>query len=449
MSVTRRTLLQGLTLGAGSVLLAPILRELEAHAAGVKTMPKRFVFMLQSQGLQPRAVMPTEIKAELRGEQRAGVDQIVTRPLAELTLPYDIEPLNALKERLTIVHGLNGHHVFPYHGGPFGALGGFIKGRTPVGRTIDAALAEAHPSVFPLLGLGIGSYANSVYSCSAWGENRAAPLLCHPEYAYKVLFGSVLEGAERSDFDSRTSLLDFMREDVRRVQDQLAGPEREKFDAYVGAYDGMSRRQQQLRELEKTLREVAPKRDDKYSTEQETLQLQAHVELAAAALIGGLTRVVTICSGLCGHAGHYRGFTDDPIDMHQMIGHGGSNGQKLLTTLRRFHLEQLVDLAKRLDAVPEGDGTMLDNTVFVYTSDFGETHHSTGNDWAYLIVGGLGKMKTGQYVDYPLIGKPGNRSINALYCTLLHAAGAPCDHFNLDGVRKTVDSPGPLEELWG
>jgi hypothetical protein len=58
-----------------------------------------------------------------------------------------------------------------------------------------------------------------------------------------------------------------------------------------------------------------------------------------------------------------------------------------------------------------------------------------------------GRLKRGRYIDFPLRGRAGNRSINALYCTLLHAAGAPCDHFNLDGPRKTIDTPGPLDEL--
>jgi hypothetical protein len=204
-----------------------------------------------------------------------------------------------------------------------------------------------------------------------------------------------------------------------------------------------------LRELEATLRKVAPKKDDKYASDVETLQLQSHVELAAAVLIGGLTRVVTIVSGLCGHFGNFRGFTDDPIEMHSMVGHNqGGRGKQLYSTLRRYHLEQVATLANRLAAVPEGDGTMLDNTVFVYTSDFGETHHSTGDDWAYILIGNLGgRLKSGQYIDYPLRGREGNRSINALYCTLLHAAGAPRDHFNLDGVRKTIDRAGPLDEL--
>lgn len=444
MTMTRRSLLRGISLGAGSVLLSPILKEIEANAAGVAAQPKRFVFFLQSQGLQSWAVQPKEIQRK----DRVGVEKVVTRPLAPLTLADDCAPLASFQDRMTIIQGLNGHHVYPYHGGPYGALGGYLKGRSPTGQTIDCALAESHSAVFPLVGLGIGNYMNSDYCSSAWGPNRAAPIMCKPEYAYKVLFGSVMEGNDRADFDSRTSLLDFVKDDVRRVRGELAGTDLDKFDAYLAAYENMSRRQLQLREMEATLRKVAPTKDDKYATDRETLQLQSHVELAAAALVGGLTRVVTIVSGLCGHYGLFRGFTEEPIEMHPMGHNEGGPGRKLYSILRRYHLEQLAVLVNKLAAVPEGDGTMLDNTVFVYTSDFGETHHSTGNDWAYVLIGNLGgKLKSGQYIDYPLRGREGNRSINALYCTLLHAAGAPREHFNLDGVRKTVDVPGPLSEL--
>jgi len=443
--LNRRDWLKGLSFGAGGVLLAPILGELQAHADGTAAQPKRFVFLLQNHGLQSWAVKPPELSRP----DKIGVDKLVERSLTELSLADDLAPLAEFKDRLSIVQGLNGRHVTPFHGGPFGALGGYRKGSVPTGRTIDCALAEANPATFPHLGLGIGSYNNAEYCSSAWGANRAAPVLCRPDYAYRTLFGSVLDGNDRVEFDARSSVLEFMREDVRRLQGRLAGPERERFDAYVDSYETMHRRQLALRTMEKQLREAAPRRDEKYSTERETLQLQAHVELAAASLIGGLTRVVTICSGLCKAEGHYRGFNDEVINLHQQIGHGsGGNSKELYTLLRTYHLEQLAVLARRLEAVPEGDGTMLDNTLFIYTSDFGETHHSQGKDWAFVLLGNLrGKLKPNRYVDYPQFGRPGSRTINALYCTLLHAGGAPCDHFNLTGSLKTVDVPGPLDEL--
>jgi len=443
--IPRRHFLHNLTLGSGAVLLSPILRELQAYADGTSAQPRRVVFMLQNHGLQSWAVKPPELPRE----DKIGVPKLVQRSLAELSLADDLSPLAEFKDRLTIIQGLNGRHVTPFHGAPFGALGGYRKDSVPTGITIDCALAEANPATFPLLGLGIGSYENAQYCSSAWGANRAAPVLCHPDYAYRMLFGSVLQGNDRVEFDARSSVLEFMREDVRRVQGRLAGPERERFDAYVESYETMHRQQLALRGMEQQLRGAAPRRDEKYSTERETLQLQAHVELAAASLIGGLTRVVTICSGLCKADGHYRGFNDDIINLHQDIGHGQhGTSRELYTLLRKFHLTELANLARRLQAVPEGDGTMLDNTLFVYTSDFGETHHSQGKDWAFVLLGNLrGKLKPNRYIDYPQYGAAGNRSINALYCTLLHAVGAPCDHFNLTGPIKRVDAPGPLDEL--
>jgi hypothetical protein len=444
-SLTRRNWLRGLTLGSGAVLLSPILRELQAHADGAAKPPLRFVFVVQNHGLQSWAVKPPELSRH----DKEGNDKLVERSLAELSLADDLSPLSEFKDRLSIVQGLNGRHVTPFHGGPYGALGGYRKGSVPTGRTIDCALAEAHPAVFPHLGLGVGSYSNAEYCSSAWGANRAAPVYCHPDYAFRMLFGSVLDGEDRVEFDARSSVLEFMREDVKRAQAKLAGPERERFDAYVESYETMHRRQLAVREMERQLRAAVPTRDEKYSTERETLQLQAHVELAAAALIGGLTRVVTLCSGLCKADGHYRGFNDDVINLHQDVGHGQRGTSKeLYTLLRKYHLTEMANLARRLQAVPEGDGTMLDNTLFIYTSDFGETHHSQGRDWAYVLLGNLqGKLKANRYVDYPLAGREGNRSINAFYCTLLHAAGAPCDHFNLTGPVKMVDRPGPLDEL--
>ena len=77
-----------------------------------------------------------------------------------------------------------------------------------------------------------------------------------------------------------------------------------------------------------------------------------------------------------------------------------------------------------------------------------ETHHSSGNEWPFVLVGDLGgSLRTGRFIEYPAFGDAGNRSINALYCSLLHAAGRRGEHFNLEGATKEVDRPGPLPEL--
>ena len=138
------------------------------------------------------------------------------------------------------------------------------------------------------------------------------------------------------------------------------------------------------------------------------------------------------------------------------------NGLEGIEVLRRYraHLTtQAAGLLKKLQETPEGKGTMLDNTVLVFTSDCANTQHCNGSNWPFVLVGDLGgKLKTGQYVSYPLsggnqdgsadehVGTPtSNPAINALYCTLLHAASKPRDSFNAG--QAPAELCGPLKEL--
>jgi hypothetical protein len=116
---------------------------------------------------------------------------------------------------------------------------------------------------------------------------------------------------------------------------------------------------------------------------------------------------------------------------------------------------------KRLESIPEAGGTMLDNTALLFMSDSAERQHSHGSQWPVVLIGGLGgRLKTGQLVTYPMqakviesdwgeshesgTGDSGNPTLNRLFCTLLHAAGAPRDNFNL---LPRLDEDGPLTEL--
>jgi hypothetical protein len=82
-------------------------------------------------------------------------------------------------------------------------------------------------------------------------------------------------------------------------------------------------------------------------------------------------------------------------------------------------------------------------------SDAAEAHHSRCWEWPFVMIGNLGgKLKAGQYVEYPAYGKAGHRAIGSLYTTFLHAAGAPRDRFGVpDGELGSIDAKGPLSEL--
>jgi hypothetical protein len=457
----RRQFLQSVGLGAGSVLLSPVLRQVEAHAAG-DAPPLRFVFVLESNGRLPKFMQPSGIEWP-EGQYHTRVEKLIDQPLtSDNALPKGLAPLEPYRERMTVIQGLSGKIADGGgHSANFGALG-CCPGKAPDGtykpltETIDAALGRALPAVFPQLVLGIVKDANlsMVYNCSATGKNKPIPTICHPDLAYSTVFGSVAEGSARQQFNSDRNLLDFMVDDIRRVDSQLTGGEREKFQRHLEAFEALRDQQSRLNDLENTLREHAPVYSSKYKSNIETDRLDAHFDLGAAALVGGLTNVLTIASGV--GQDHmsvtFRGLGVD-VAKHE-LGHGtkdkGRDADDVLDIIRAHHAALIVRLMKKLQAVPEGDGTMMDNTLIFFTSDAGNTHHPGFDQWPLLVIGDLGgRLKTrGRFLGYPKYGAEGHRTMANLYLTFLEAVGAPRKSFGVpDSNLRDIDQTGPLAEL--
>ena len=444
----RRSLLKGVSLGTGGLLLAPLLQKVAAAAEGKVTPPKRVIFFVFDNGFKDDGSVPV------------GTDLVSDKTrqfsLKGHKLPLDSAPFAPFQDRITLLHGLRSHTAVD-HGGFFAALSGSAGNKhTPQAESIDAAIARIAPGVFPLLHLGIGG-GTTAYCCSAWGKNRPIAALCRPELAYESLFGNV--GATRNDFAARKNLLDFVTDDVRQLKSEIAGPERELVDSHLEAMESLSKRDGLLADKFDTgaLKKHAPKLPDK-PPQKMTEVVAAQCDIAAAALVAGLTNVVTITAGLCSIPANYSGISD--VHPHG-IGHG------LFDILSKYHnylATQAARMLTKLQETKEGTGTMLDNTVLVFMSDSANQQHSwKGANWPYVLVGNLGgKLKSGQFLSYPVskrqtwdaagkeMGKAGdtNPVINALYCTLLHAFGAPRDTFNRSA--SAPDAPalyGPLAEL--
>jgi hypothetical protein len=459
MLLNRRETLKRLGLSAGATFLAPILARLEAQAAGKPVTARRFVFVVESNGVRPEQLAPTGITRKPR-EQRPlnGPAELLDVSLADRELPFSLEPVKPWKDRVTIVQGLSGRICGGGHSNNFGALGCFPtprESRVITDETIDGALAKTVPGIFPHIGLGISKrLENSViYNISAIGPNKGLPTMCKPDQAYATLFGSVADGAAKQEFAAKNNLLDFLKDDVKKAEARLAGPEREQFSAYLETFETLRDRQSKLNEIQHTLREKGPVVSDKYKSPVETDRLDAMFDLGAAALICGLTNVLTLSSaaGIQDFDITFKGLGLN-IDKHS-IGHGGSYQGKtwadLYNLIRRYHFDLIAGLCRKLEKVREGDGTMLDNTVIVYLSDGAESHHSRCWEWPMVLIGNLGgKLKTGRYVDYPGYGQKGHRTTANLYVTLLQLAGAKRESFGLpDPNLKDLDQYGPLAEL--
>jgi hypothetical protein len=455
MQLKRRDILKGITLGAGATVLTPLVRQLEAYGADAAVGHRRFVFVVEGNGLPWQQIQPIGIDRGKNYERTKKVELAIT----DYELPKSLEPLAKYHDRVSVIQGLSGRVCGGGHSNDFGALGACAVqhgAAVPKGETIDVALARANPGLFPIIGLGISDRPEhtTIYNCSALAANKSLPTQCRPDLAYNSLFGSIAEGAGREAFAAQSNVLDFLAGDLKKLENRLSGFERERFQQYVGAFESLRDRQSRLNEIENTLREHAPVVGDKYRSDVETDRLDAHFDLAAASLIGGLTNVVTIASGVGSLFFSVRfGGLGIQISKHG-IGHGGGEGGKsageLATIIRRFHFELIARLMDKLNAMPEGNGSMLDNTVIVYLSDAAEGHHARCWEWPFVVIGdGGGKLKRGRYLEYPYYNLAGHRPINCLYNTLLHAAGAPRDDFGMADpmLDKDVEQTGPLAEL--
>ena len=463
MSMNRRDVLKGMTLSAGSVLLSPILAKLQAQAQGRTVAPKRFVFVVESNGVPPQQLAPSGVRRDRRPQQPLnGPAEFIDLPLADHQLPMSLEPVNEFKNRITIVQGLSGRVCGGGHSNNFQALGAFGAGRGNGGEsmaieaeTIDGALSRVVPGIFPHIGLGISKRLenNVIYNISAIGPNRALPTMCKPDQAYATLFGSVAGGNAQREFAAQNNLLDFMREDVSRARTRLAGEEREQLDAYLETFETLRSRQSRLNEIQHTLRAQGPVPNNKYTSAVETDRLDAQFDIGAAALICGLTNVLTISSaaGVRDFDITFRGLGLN-VDKHS-IGHGGGyNGHSssdLYNMIRRYHFTLIAELARKLNRVREGDGTMLDNTLIVYLSDGAEGHHSRCWEWPMVLLGNInGRLRTGRYLDYPGYGRQGHRTTANMYVTFLQLAGSNRDTFGMrDQGLRDLDQNGPLSEF--
>jgi len=459
MFIDRRDALKTLGLSAGATFLAPIVSRLEAQAAGKPITAKRFVFVVESNGVRPEQLPPVGVKRNSRQEQPLnGPAELLDLSLADKELPFSLEPIKAWKDKVTIVQGLSGRICGGGHSNNFGALGCFPtprEGRNITAETIDGALAKHLGGIFPHLGLGISKRPenNVIYNVSAWGPNKGLPTMCKPDQAYSTLFGSVADGAAKQEFAAKNNLLDFLKDEVKSAEAKLAGPEREQFGAYLETFETLRDRQSRLNEIQHTLREKGPVVSDKYKSAVETDRLDAQFDLGAAALICGLTNVLTLSSaaGIQDFDITFKGLGLN-IDKHS-IGHGGSFQGKtwadLYNIIRRYHFDLIAGLMKKLEKVKEGNGTMLDNTVIIYLSDGAEGHHSRCWEWPMVVIGNMGgQLKTGRYLDYPGYGQKGHRTTANMYVTLLQLAGSRRESFGQpDPNLKDLDQHGPLAEL--
>lgn len=460
----RRCFLKDLSLGSSGIVLSQILSRLSAEAAGIKPehLPQRFVFVMKSSGIIPSKLEPASLREALSDKSK-----YVNESLSDHALPATLAPLEPFKDQLGIVQGLSGRMCRPGHSSWFGAMGVYKTGGehnsgTILRATVDAEMARLNPSPFNHVGLALRGKVmgkemeGTLYpGITAVAPNRELPFQASPDVAYQQLFGSAIRSNANAEtrYRLRGNLLDFMVDDIHRLNRRLPSGEKEKLGHYLNAFEELQVRREKLASMGDRIRDHAPEFDEQFLSKKPTTRQQAHFDLLAAALISGITNVVTMRLDTISTTYDDLGLSERNV---HGIGHretcNGKSPEEARDIIRTHHAKLLADLARKLKAVPEGDGTMLDNTTIIYMSDSGNEHHGNLNEWPYVVLGGCGGRLTlpGRYIQFPQYGQNGHATIGNWWTTLLNAFGNPIEHFgNLDlALQKNgVPQTGPLPQL--
>ena len=455
---TRRDFLKFSSLGAGALCMPSGL----FAEPPLGNLPKRFIFIRKSSGIRPAEIALPDFsdkdKAIDEKKEPLEVD------LDKHELPKWLRGLDAHKEHMTILQGLSAKMSENVHWSFSSVMGCFKSNRNTLSAikrtTIDFELAKLFPSPFGHVELSFaGGRTGIVDGYSAPAPQTRNYCYADPDTARSELFKSVLNPeAVNSDND----MLSFLQSKEGLKTSVVRGNERARQEKHVQSIESIRERNEKLIKISGSLAKHLPELSSVHANggpNASTPEKQAAMtDVLIAALKADLTNVVTYTiddlgtpvTGLPGNE-------TDRVGIHP-LGHdeafGGVPAWKTREQIRISHVNQITTIIEKLKQVPEGKGTMFDNTMIMYFPENGETHHGVGSEAPFLIMSGSGCNldMAGRYVRLPYLGNEGHKTLGNLYTTLLNAHGNPIKHYgdlDLEMSRKKFDQLGSIKQFMG
>ena len=391
---SRRGVLRGLLTGGLVTVSLPWLESLggfssTAHAAGESGFPLRFGLFYWGNGVLPEKWVPTE-----EGE--------------DITLSEQLLSLERHKAKLSILtgYGVDVPNTVPHWSGAAGLLSGHAMpsgsdGDTFSGPSIDQVVAQAIGG--ETLYRSIQSGATNVDGLSFNGLHSRNPPETDPYALYERLFGATFvepggEGIVDPRLGLRRSALDAVLGDFNRLSSQVSASDRVRLEQHANGVREIEKRLARLQEdppnLEACFKPQIFDSDfaDVSGRPQIELRNDAMCSLLAMAFACDQTRVF----------GHY---ISDPVDNvlfpgattgHHELTHNEPGEQPEINSITQFCVSQYAVLLDKLDAIAEGDGTLLDHCAILGCSEVsrGQTHSL--DDMPILLAGSAdGHFKTG------------------------------------------------------
>jgi hypothetical protein len=261
------------------------------------------------------------------------------------------------------------------------------------------------------------------------------PSEAHPRIVFERLFGEGGSAADRrAALKRRASLLDFVRDDIARLQRTLDADDRRRVGQYLDSIREVERRIQkaesdagaeQLPDLDRPVGVPASYAD----------HAKLMFDLQALAMQGDVTRVITF---QLARETSTRTYPEIGVsDPHHPLTHHGNDPEKIarMAKINAFHVSLFAYYVEKLKSTPDGDGTLLDHSMVLYGSGMGNPNvHDHVNLPVIVAGGGAGRMKGGRHITY---AEP--TPLANLHLTLLEKVGVRLEKF--------ADSDGTIKEL--
>lgn len=306
-----------------------------------------------------------------------------------------------------------------------------------IGRDTPLPSLEMSMDLLSVVGQCDNGYACVYQNCLSWSTpTTPLPSEAHPRIIFETLFGEGGSEAERrAAMRRKSSLLDSVMEELTRLKRSLGPGDRNRIDQYLESVRDVERRIHQaeasagenpLPDLDRPLGVPASYAE----------HARLMFDLQALALQGDITRVITF---QLARETSNRTYPELGIDEpHHPLTHHGNDPDKMakVATINRFHVSLFAEFLERLAAIPEGDGNLLEHSLYLYGSGMGNPNVHDHVNLPILIAGGAaGKMRGGRHLRYQQPTPLAN-----LHLTLLDRVGVRLDAF--------ADSNGMVGELF-
>jgi len=466
---TRRDFVRNAFLAMGGLSLPGVIPNLSASQMSVAApgaAPMRFIFMHRGNGLFPKVMVPPSFGPKEMALENKNLPYEVD--LDKHKLPEWMGPLEKHKNNLTILQGLSGKMCTTGHHSWCSSLGVYQANERLSSikwATVDFELAKLFPSpmehielaCFPTGGGNArGSLDGIAKGFSARGPQQPNYAFGAPKIAVDEIFKSVANNKDgQIKYQLERKVLEFAAANQTGLAQHLKGIEQRKVGNYANSIEDIRERNRKVDLMADVVRQHAPRLDARYlSEDMNTFDRQAgHVEVLLASLISGLTNVAAFTVDELGH--DYTGITgmeDEKVNMHD-VGHGkvigGVQALDIRDRANSYHMTLVDRIVTRLKGVREGNGTMFDNTMIFYFPDNGETHHSHGTEYPFIVMSGSNtRLNLGRrYIRLPYWGTEGHKTLGNWYTTLLNVHGNPIKHFGALDPSLKGDQTGMIKEF--